>query len=146
MMMDKDLQSVQQARDLIRKAVEAQAEFMQLNKEHIDAIVERAARAASRAAESLAKMAMEETGFGKWRDKLSKNKLASEKVYESIKDMKTIGVIHEDEEKNIIEIGTPVGVITALIPSTNPTSTVIYKTLIALKSGNAIIFSPHPSA
>ena len=131
---------------MIRKAAEAQEAFMQLNREHIDAIVERVAKAASDASESLARMAMEETGFGKWKDKLSKNKLASEKVYESIKDMKTIGVIREDEEKNIIEIGTPVGVITALIPSTNPTSTVIYKTLIALKSGNAIVFSPHPSA
>lgn len=104
------------------------------------------ADAALEASECLAKLAADETGFGKWQDKVQKNILASETLYDYIKDMKTLGVIREDEEKKIVEIGTPVGVITALVPSTNPTSTTIYKALIALKSGNAVIFSPHPSA
>ncbi|MDK2799557.1 MAG: hypothetical protein PWQ70_1176 [Clostridiales bacterium] len=146
MIEDKDLQSIQQARHLIKKAKAAQKEFEKFSSEKIDAIVEKVAKAAMKEAEVLAKMAVEETGFGKWKDKFIKNKIASEKLYEYIKDMKTLGIIHEDKEKKIVEIGTPVGVITALIPSTNPTSTVIYKTLIALKSGNAVIFSPHPSA
>ncbi|QEK12645.1 acetaldehyde dehydrogenase (acetylating) [Crassaminicella thermophila] len=146
MIKDKDLISIQEVRDLIRKAKDAQQEFSKFGAEMIDEIVKEVSNAASKAAENLAKMAVEETGFGKWRDKLLKNKLASDKLYEYIKDMKTIGIIREDKEKKIVEIGTPVGVIAALIPSTNPTSTVIYKTLIALKSGNAIIFSPHPNA
>ncbi|MGE5677803.1 MAG: acetaldehyde dehydrogenase (acetylating) [Pseudomonadota bacterium] len=146
MTIDKDLQALQEVRNLIRKAKEAQKQFAELKREQIDEIVLEASKAASKEAECLAKLAAEETQFGKWQDKLIKNKIASEKLYEHIKNMKTVGIINEDADKKIVEIGTPVGVIAALIPSTNPTSTVIYKSLIALKSGNAIIFSPHPNA
>ncbi|MBU5439229.1 acetaldehyde dehydrogenase (acetylating) [Tissierella sp. MSJ-40] len=144
--LDKDLLSVQEARNLISKAKEAQKKYCELSMERINKIVDAVAKAASREAESLAILASEETGFGNYKDKTAKNKLASDKLYDYIKDMKTLGIIREDKEKKIVEIGTPVGIITALIPSTNPTSTTIYKTLIALKSGNAIIFSPHPGA
>lgn len=143
---DKDLQSIQEARLLIRKAKEAQRKYANYDMKKIDKIVKAVADVTLAASEMLAKLAAEETGFGKWQDKVEKNKLASEKLYHFIKDMKTLGIIHEDHEKRIVEIGTPVGVITALVPSTNPTSTTIYKALIALKSGNAVIFSPHPSA
>ena len=94
--------------------------------------------------EELAKMANEETGFGKWQDKVIKNKFASEIVYDSIKDMKTIGILKEED--SLLSVAVPVGVIAGLIPSTNPTSTTIYKTLISLKAGNAIVVSPHPNA
>ena len=143
---DRDLQSIQEVRCLVREAKKAQREFCKFNTKLIDEIVKQLSLAALTEAESLAKMAIEETGFGKWQDKLTKNIVASEKLYNHIKDMKTIGIINEDKDRKIVEIGTPVGVIAALIPSTNPTSTVIYKALIALKSGNSIVFSPHPSA
>lgn len=143
---DRDLQSIQEVRALVKEAKKAQKEFANFDIQLINEIVKQLSIAALTEAESLGKMAVEETGFGIWQDKMTKNVVASEKLYEYIKDMKTIGIINEDKNRKIVEIGTPVGVIAALIPSTNPTSTVIYKTLIALKSGNAIIFSPHPSA
>ena len=91
-------------------------------------------------------MAHEETGFGKWRDKTLKNLFAAQTVTEAMRGLRTVGVLREDERRRLIEVAVPVGVIAGLIPSTNPTSTVIFKTLIALKAGNAIIFSPHPNA
>ncbi|NCC79862.1 MAG: acetaldehyde dehydrogenase (acetylating), partial [Clostridia bacterium] len=99
-----------------------------------------------RESENLAKLAVEETGYGNVPDKTVKNLVASKILYEAIKDMKTVGFIHEDDEKKIYEIGVPVGVIAGLVPSTNPTSTAIYKAIIALKAGNAIVLSPHPAA
>lgn len=143
---DKDLLSIQEVRSLIAKAKKAQREYAKFSQGTIDKVVFAVKEIAYKNAESLAQFASEETGFGKWQDKKIKNEIASEGVYNHIKDMKTIGIIKEDEEKKIVEIGSPVGTIAALIPSTNPTSTVIYKALIALKSGNAIVFSPHPSA
>lgn len=143
---DKDLQSIQEVRDLIAKAKEAQRQLATFSQEKIDSIIKNMAMAAEEASKGLAKMAVEETGFGKYEDKIIKNLFASKAVYEYIKDMKTVGILREDKEKKLIEIASPVGVIAALIPSTNPTSTTIYKSLSALKAGNAIIFSPHPSA
>lgn len=143
---DRDLKSIQEVRLLVKKAKKAQKEFAKFSTKLIDEIVKQVSIAARAEAENLAKLAVEDTGFGIWQDKMTKNIVASEKLYEHIKDMKTLGIINKDNNKKILEVGTPVGVIAALIPSTNPTSTVIYKTLIALKSGNAIIFSPHPSA
>lgn len=143
---DKDLQSVQEVRNLIRKAKEAQSQLASFSQEKIDRIIKNMAIAAEEASQRLAKMAAEETGFGKYEDKIIKNLFASKAVYEYIKDMKTVGILREDKEKKLMEIASPVGVIAALIPSTNPTSTTIYKSLSALKAGNAIIFSPHPSA
>ena len=94
----------------------------------------------------LAQMAVEETGFGKVNDKAYKNHAAATLLYDYIKDMKTQGIICEDKEKKIFEVAEPVGLIMGIVPSTNPTSTVIYKSMIAIKSRNAIVFSPHPSA
>ncbi|MFV0449468.1 MAG: acetaldehyde dehydrogenase (acetylating) [Vibrio sp.] len=145
-MVDKDLLSIQEARALVTSARTAQQEFAQLGQERIDAIVETIAKAAQAQANPLARLAVEETGFGKVEDKTTKNILASEKLHIAIKEMKTIGVINNDVNKKIIEVAVPIGVIAGIVPSTNPTSTTIYKSLISLKSGNAIIFTPHPSA
>lgn len=145
-MVDKDLLSIQEARALVRAARKAQAEYALLDQAHVDAVVKAIATAAVAHAETLAAMAVEETGFGKVQDKKTKNILASEKLHDAIKGMKTIGVINEDKDHGIVEIAVPMGVIAGIIPSTNPTSTTIYKSIIALKSGNAIVFTPHPSA
>ncbi len=144
--LDKDLRSIQEVRDLVSRAKEAQKSFSKLDQASINKVVDVLAQAAFENAEKLAKMANEETGFGKWQDKKAKNVLASEKLNDYMKDMKTVGILNEDAEKKVVEIGVPMGVIAGLIPSTNPTSTVIYKTLISLKAGNSIVFSPHPSA
>ncbi|WP_147820266.1 acetaldehyde dehydrogenase (acetylating) [Salidesulfovibrio onnuriiensis] len=145
-MVDKDLLSMQEARSLVRAAKKAQADFAQYDQEHVDAIVKAIAEEAVAHAECLAELAVEETGFGKVQDKKVKNILASEKLIEATKDMKTIGVLHEDKAHKVVEIAVPMGVIAGIIPSTNPTSTTIYKSIISLKSGNAIVFTPHPSA
>ncbi|MFT5728283.1 MAG: acetaldehyde dehydrogenase (acetylating) [Desulforhopalus sp.] len=145
-MVDKDLLSIQEARSLVRSAQKAKFEIRKLTQSQIDALTEAIGRSAVQNAESLAKLAVEETGFGRWEDKKSKNLLASEMLLDSIRGMKTVGIISEDDAKGIWEIAKPAGVIAALIPSTNPTSTTIFKTIIALKAGNAIVFAPHPSA
>ncbi len=146
MTLDKDLQSIQEVRGMMKKAVAAQKEFQDWDQARVDALVKAIADACIANAEPLAKMAHEETGFGIWQDKVIKNLLGSKLTYEYIKDMKTVGVIREDREKRLMEIAVPVGVVAALIPSTNPTSTTMYKTLISVKAGNAIIVSPHPNA
>ena len=145
-MVDKDLLSIQEARALVSSARTAQSQFSQLGQERVDAIVKTIADAAAKQAGELARLAVEETGFGKVEDKISKNLLASEKLYAAIKDMKTIGILNNDVSKKIIEVAVPIGVLAGIVPSTNPTSTTIYKSLISLKSGNAIVFTPHPSA
>jgi len=144
--LDNDLKSIQEIRQLVEKAKNAQERFKTFSQERVDEIVKAIAQSAENDSIRLAKLAEEETGFGKWQDKVLKNIFASKVVYNYIKDMKTVGVIKVDEEKRIMEVVVPVGVIAGLVPSTNPTSTTIYKTLIALKSGNAIVFSPHPTA
>lgn len=144
--MDKDLASIQEARDLIKKALVSQKIYEQLDQDKIDETVKYIAQKIYERSEELATLAVNETGFGNVKDKTFKNQFASMTLFNYIRDMKTRGIINIDEEKKIWEIGVPVGVIVGLIPSTNPTSTVIYKTLISLKSGNAIIFSPHPAA
>lgn len=146
MTLDKDLQSIQEVRDMMKRAVAAQKEFQSWNQEQVDALVRAIANACIANVEPLAKMAHEETGFGIWQDKVIKNLLGSKITYEYIKDMKTVGVIQEDREKRLMEIAVPIGVVAALIPSTNPTSTTMYKTLISVKAGNAIVVSPHPNA
>ena len=143
---DKDLQSIQQARDLMKKAKQAQKLFQSYTQEQIDDIVRVIAKACADNAERLAKSACSETGFGRWQDKVLKNLLGSTMTYDYIKDMKTVGIIREDKENRIMDIGVPVGIVVGLIPSTNPTSTTMYKSLISLKAGNAIIISPHPNA
>ncbi|WP_448821560.1 acetaldehyde dehydrogenase (acetylating) [Cetobacterium sp.] len=142
--MDRDLMSRQEVRDLIRKSKEAQKIYATFSQEKIDSIINSMVKGIKVYNEKLAKMAVEETGFGNWQDKVLKNRFASEYLHEYIKDMKTIGELKN--ENGVLEIGVPLGVIAGLIPSTNPTSTTIYKTLISLKAGNGIVISPHPNA
>jgi acetaldehyde dehydrogenase (acetylating) len=143
---DRDLASIHEARTLARRAREAAPALAELSQERIDAIVDAMAAAATPQAEALARLACEETGFGVVADKIQKNLFASEKVYKFIRPMKTVGVVQRLEERRIIEIAEPFGVVAAIVPSTNPTSTAIYKILIAMKARCPIVISPHPSA
>ncbi|MFP1647588.1 acetaldehyde dehydrogenase (acetylating) [Enterococcus mundtii] len=145
-MVDKDLRSIQETRDLIEAAKKAQKVLETFSQTQIDQIVKAVSDATFSQRERLAKMANEETGFGIYEDKIIKNAFASKIVYEEFKNTKTVGVINDDPQKKVTEIAVPVGVVAGLIPSTNPTSTVIYKALIALKAANSIVFSPHPNA
>ena len=146
MELDKDLKARQEARCLAKAAESAQRALGEMSQQQLDAIVEKIAEGFSRSAKTLAEMAVEETGFGNVPDKTVKNEFASKRVLEAIRDMKTVGVLKTDPEEKLWEVGVPVGVIAAIVPSTNPTSTVCYKAMIALKAGNSIVFSPHPKA
>jgi acetaldehyde dehydrogenase (acetylating) len=141
---DKDLESVQQARDLVAAAAEAQRRLAGFDQARIDRICEAMAAAGLAEAERLGQLAHEETGFGVPEDKAVKNRFAAGDVYEFFKGMRTVGIVRETE--TILEVASPRGVVAAIIPSTNPTSTAIFKCLIALKSRNAVVLSPHPSA
>ena len=143
---DRDLISIQEARELTARAAAAQKKFSVFSQEQVDAIVEACAKAAADNAEALARAAVEETGFGNVPDKIIKNTLAAVNVPRAIRGMRTVGILREDREKGIVEVASPVGVVAAVIPSTNPTSTAIYKTLISIKAQNAIVLSPHPAA
>ncbi len=143
---DRDLASISEARHLARKAKEAQLVFAEFSQTQVDAIVDAMAAAATAHAESLARLAVEETTFGVVADKVQKNLFGSKDVYEFIRPMKTVGVINRISDKKIIEIAEPFGVVAAIVPSTNPTSTAIYKILISIKARCAIVISPHPSA
>jgi acetaldehyde dehydrogenase (acetylating) len=146
MSFDQDLQSIQEARRLVEKAAEAQKVLEHFTQEQIDAVVKACAEAAQQNAEALARLAVEETTYGVVADKVVKNLFASRDVYNAVKDMKTVGVIREDKENGIVEIAVPAGVVAAIIPTTNPTSTAIFKTLISLKARNSVVMSPHPNA
>ena len=124
MELDKDLAARQEARDLCFQAEKAQKILSQMPQQKLDDITERIAKAFSAAAVELAELAVKETGFGNVADKTEKNRFASEKVLEAIRDMKTVGVLSGDEREKIWQIGVPVGVIGAIVPSTNPTSTI----------------------
>ena len=141
---DKDLISVQQARDLVEAAHRAQTELVRLDQARIDRICEAMAKAALRESPRVAAMAVEETGYGIPADKQEKNRFAAEDVWNYFKNLRTVGVV--SESKDVVEIASPRGVVAGIIPSTNPTSTAIFKILIAIKSRNAIVLSPHPSA
>lgn len=143
---DKDLLSVQEVRELVERAKKAQLELSSKTQEEVNRIVKYIADAGVRNAKRLAIMAHDETGFGLVEDKITKNVFASRGVYDAIKDLRTIGEIDWDGEKQVRSIAIPVGVIAGIIPSTNPTSTTLYKAEIAIKAGNAVVFSPHPSA
>ena len=127
----------------VRKAQSAYAKYTQ---EQVDEIFRAAALAANRARIPLAKMAVAETGMGIVEDKVIKNHYAAEYIYNAYKNTKTCGVVETDEAMGIMKIAEPVGVIGAVIPTTNPTSTAIFKTLLALKTRNGVIISPHPRA
>ena len=142
----KDLRSRQEVRDLVETASLAQEQLCRLDQTAIDRIVEAMAKAGSERASELAELACCETGFGNVPDKTVKNKFASETLLKAIRDQKTVGVLKEDRERRVWDVAVPVGVVAGIVPSTNPTSTVIYKAMISLKAGNAIVFSPHPGA
>ena len=144
--LDKDLAARQEARALVRAAKAAQHLLADFTQDQLDAIVEAMARAFAAEAAMLAELAVKETGFGNLEDKITKNLFAAREVAKAVRDQKCVGLLREIPEKKLWEIGIPVGVIAAIVPSTNPTSTVCYKALIALKSGNPIVFSPHPKA
>ena len=141
---DKDLISVQQARDLVEAAHRAQAEVVRFDQAKIDHICEAMAKAALRESPRIAALAVEETGYGVPADKHEKNRFAAEDVWNYFQNLRTVGVV--SETKDVVEIASPRGVVAGIIPSTNPTSTAIFKILIAIKSRNAIVLSPHPSA
>src|SRR5438874_2806072 len=143
---DRDLASIAEARALARRAKQAWLELAEFSQEKIDAVVDAMAAAATPQAEAFARLAVEETGYGVVDDKIQKNLFASQKVYEFIRGMKTVGVIARHEDRRVIEIAEPFGVVAAVVPSTNPTSTAIYKILIAIKARCAIVLSPHPAA
>ena len=143
---DKDLASVAEARALARRARAAQLLLGELSQARVDAIVDAMAEAVRPQAEALARLAVEETGFGVVADKVQKNLFASDRVHAFIRPMKTVGVIARHEATRVVEIAEPFGVVAAIVPSTNPTSTAIYKILIAIKARCAIVISPHPSA
>ena len=146
MELDRDLASVQEARNLLKAARAAQQALKEYSREQVDAIVKAMKEAGEAESCRLAALAVEETGMGRYEDKCFKNYFASHHVYEYIKDMKTVGIVRKDAAAKLWEIAEPAGVIAGIVPTTNPTSTTIFKSLCALKARNAIVFSPHPSA
>src|SRR5215467_9838067 len=144
--MEKDLESIQEARRLLQAAHDAWLNFEDFTEDQVERILLEISRAGIANAEALARIAVEETGYGTVEHKTLKNLFCADDVYRAILPMKTVGIVNEDKEKKIFEVASPIGVIAAIIPSTNPTSTTIYKALIALKARNVVVFSPHPSA
>ncbi|WP_081701854.1 aldehyde dehydrogenase family protein [Oleidesulfovibrio alaskensis] len=146
MIVDNDLISIQEARILAENAGRAQRVLATFSQEQLDEIVEAVAEAVGAQAQALADMAYEETDYGNPHDKAVKNRFVCTQVREQLRGMRCVGVIGRDEHARTMDIGVPVGVIAALCPATSPVSTTICKTLIAVKSGNAVVFSPHPRA
>ena len=143
---DSDLDSIREARQLARRARAAQTRLAELTQEQVDRIVGAAASAAAAEAAPLARMAVEETGYGNEADKVRKNLFAAETIHRFIEPMRTVGVIRRLEGERVVEIAEPFGVVAAVVPSTNPTSTAIYKILVCLKARCAVVLSPHPAA
>lgn len=144
--LDVDLCSIQEARDLVRNGKQAANVIATFSDEQIDAILKNIVKAVGANVYYLADMAVEETGFGKVADKAYKNYAASYLLYQEIKDMQTSGILDFDEKNKVFSVAEPMGLLLGITPSTNPTSTVIFKAMIAIKSRNAIVFAPHPSA
>src|SRR5512138_2407262 len=144
--MDKDLSSIQEARDRVAAAYEAWQTWSRASQQDVDRVCAAMAEAGYQASERLGRLAVEETGYGVPAHKKLKNEFGSRAVWESICDVKTVGVIRHDPARRLYEIAWPMGVVAALVPSTNPTSTAFFKCLIAVKARNAIVVSPHPSA
>ncbi|MBO5783551.1 MAG: acetaldehyde dehydrogenase (acetylating) [Clostridia bacterium] len=138
--------AIARAQELLDKAYAAQKQYANFDQDRVDRIIANMAKVGYENAERLARMAVDETKIGKYEDKIVKNRFASKNFYDSIKDMKTAGIIARDPDKKVIEIAAPMGVVTAIIPTTNPTSTVIFKCMASLKSRNAVVISPHPRA
>src|SRR5450755_4583020 len=144
MSLDSDLLSIQEVRTKVELAYAAWQKYRRFSQVQVDSIVEAMAAAARAHSRRVAEIAVEETGYGNAPDKHSKNLLAADLLPRTIRGMKTIGVLREIPDQKIVEIATPMGVVAAILPTTNPTSTAIYKVIIALKAGNAIVVSPHP--
>src|SRR6267378_673545 len=144
--MDKDLESIQEARQLLQVAHDAWLNFEDYTEDQVERILLEISKAGIANAEALARIAVDETGYGTVEHKTLKNLFCADDVYRAIRPMKTVGIVNQDKQTKIFEVASPIGVIAAIIPSTNPTSTAIYKALIALKGRNVIVFSPHPSA
>jgi acetaldehyde dehydrogenase (acetylating) len=143
---DRDLTSIAEARALAQRAKSAWLQLAEFSQDRIDAIIDAMAAAAESQAEPFATLAVEETGYGVVADKIQKNLFSAQRVYQFIRPMKTVGVIARHEDTRVVEIAEPFGVVAAIVPSTNPTSTAIYKILISIKARCAIVLSPHPSA
>src|SRR6185503_10372215 len=141
-----DLESIQEARDLLARAHKAQQEFARVTQADVDRAVLAIGEATERAAQSLARLAVDETGMGRYEDKISKNLFSAVDVRNYILPLKTCGVIREIPDARVRELAVPMGVVAALVPTTNPTSTDIYKALISIKGRNAIVISPDPRA
>src|SRR5262245_30545077 len=143
---DRDLTSIGEARALAQRAKSAWLQLAEFSQERIDTTIDAMAAAAESQAESFAQLAVEETGYGVVADKIQKNLFSAQKVYQFIRPMKTVGFVARHEDTRVVEIAEPFGVVAAIVPSTNPTSTAIYKILISIKARCAIVLSPHPSA
>ena len=146
MIIDKDLLSIQNARILAENAFEAQKKLAAFPQEKLDRIVDAVVGEVAKRTRELAVLSHEETGYGRWEDKWRKNRFVCEALGEQLRGMRCVGVLREDDQRRIMDIGVPLGVIVALCSPTSPVSTTVYTTLIALKSGNSVIFSPHPKA
>ncbi|MFQ5866195.1 MAG: aldehyde dehydrogenase family protein, partial [bacterium] len=144
--MDKDLQAIQEVRNLCDKAKEAQLVYKEFTQTEVDKIIAAMAEAGYQASERLAQRAVEETGYGNVPDKVKKNQFCTRDLYESIRDLRTVGIIREDRKNKILEVAEPMGVVAAIIPTTNPTSTTMFKVIISLKARNGVVISPHPRA
>src|ERR1700722_9589837 len=146
MLADQDLLSIQEVRTKVGKAADAWQKYRTYSQEQVDAVVERMAAAARAHAKRLAGLRGEETGYGNAKDKYIKNLLNCDWLPRRMRGMKTIGILRELPDEKLVEIGVSMGVVAAILPTTNPTSTAMYKSLIALKAGNGIVMSPHPRA
>lgn len=146
MLTDTDLLSVQEVRTKVERAYAAFQVYRDFSQQQVDEIVERMAAAGRAHAVALAEMAVEETGYGNVKDKIAKNMLCADYLPGKMRGMKTLGVLRELPDERVVEIGVPMGVVAAVLPVTNPTSTAIFKILISLKAGNTIVISPHPNA
>ena len=144
--MDADLRSIQEARDLVARAAEAQRAYGQFDQQNVDKVVRAVAQAAGAESERLARLAVDETGMGVYEHKIIKNRFSSEILLDYILPMKTVGILREDAARKVRELAVPMGIVAAIIPTTNPTSTAIYKALISIKARDAIVMSPHPRA
>ncbi len=141
---DADLRSIQEARDLVRRSRQAWESWRRASQEQVDRVCAAMARAGSEASEKLARLAVEESGFGSVVGKFQKNRFCTELLWESLKDLKTVGVVLRDDARRYYQVAEPYGVVLGVVPITNPTSTAMFKILIALKARNSIVISPHP--
>ena len=146
MQLEKNQQSIEEVQRLVMKAKLAQEIYTKFSQQKIDEIVFAAAEAGYKASEQLARLAVDDTGMGRFEDKITKNQFGTRSVWESIRDIKTIGIIERNRRNRTIFIAESMGIVASIIPTTNPTSTALYNILIAIKGGNAVVISPHPNA